>query len=145
MVVDDDSTTLAICKGLLEGEYRVDLMKSGLQALGFLMESNNSSLPNLILLDMEMPGTSGIETLKSIRKNPSLATIPVIFLDAEGDDRTELEGYRSGADDFIKKPILPDLLRFKVKRQLEICKLRQDYAELKKKMNQIRLIIKGKA
>ncbi len=144
MVVDDDSTTLAICKGLLEGEYEVDLMKSGLQALGFLMEQDESGLPDLILLDMVMPGTSGMETLKSIRKNSTLAAIPVIFLDEGGDDRTELEGYRSGADDFIKKPILPDLLRFKVKRQLETRKLRRDYTALKKKINQIRLIVKGR-
>lgn len=140
MVVDDDSTTLAICKGLLEGKYEVDLMKSGLQALGYLMEPD-SKLPDLILLDMVMPGTGGMETLKSIRKNAKLAAIPVLFLSEMGDDRTELEGYRNGADDYIKKPILPDLLKFKVKRQLEIYEARRENKALKEKIKMIRLTV----
>ena len=140
MVVDDDSTTLAICKGLLETEYEVDLMNSGLQALGFLMESEDKR-PDLILMEMAMPGTSGIDALLSIRKTEALASIPIIFLSSQKDDWSELEGYRNGADDFIKKPILPDLLKWKVKRQLAIAGLRRENAALKSRLNRIRVMV----
>ncbi|MCI8622909.1 MAG: response regulator [Provencibacterium sp.] len=142
MVVDNDSTTLAICKGLLEEEYKVDLMKSGLQALGFLMKSKHQT-PDLILLAMHMPGTGGMETLQSIRNNAALASIPVLFLSESemDDDRAELEGYQNGVNDFVKKPILPDLLKVKVKRQLEIAALRNENAALRGKINRIRTLI----
>lgn len=63
MIVDDDETSLAIATAMLEDDYEVVAAKSGLQALGRLQEEK---MPNLILLDMVMPGTSGMDVLKAI-------------------------------------------------------------------------------
>lgn len=140
MAVDDNATTRAICKGLLESDYEVELVQSGLQALGSLMDAEERR-PDLILLDMEMPGMGGIETLKAIRKNTALGTIPVLLMDELEDERSELEGYLSGADDFVQKPILPDLFKFKIRRQLEICGLRRENAALKRAVSHIRMVV----
>lgn len=140
LIVDDDATARAICKGLLETEYEVELVQSGLQALGFLMEAEDKR-PDVILLDMHMPGMGGIETLGAIRKNAAVSTIPVILMDELANEHAEVEGFISGADDFVHKPILPDLLKVRVKHQLEIYRLRRENAALKKKLNRIKMTV----
>lgn len=66
--------------------------------------------PDLILLDRLMPGKDGIATLKEIRKHKDLDNSIIIFLTALGDEKSEIEGLENGADDYISKPIKPELL-----------------------------------
>lgn len=135
MIVDDDSTSLAIGKALLESEYQVILMKSGLQALGYL---KRNSKPDIILLDMIMPGTSGMDILKMIKKDENLCEIPVLFLTSMDDYSFEIEGFTFGAVDFIQKPVIPELLKLKIKRQIYILNLKRENRYLTDKLDRIK-------
>lgn len=138
MIIDDDTTSLAIAKALLESEYEVVTMKSGLQALGYLQDNQP---PELILLDMIMPGTSGMDVLKALKEVPKLADIPVIFLSSmEGMD-FEVEGFTHGAEDFIQKPIHAQLLKMKIRRQLYIHQLKQENQLLQRKLQLLKIKI----
>lgn len=144
MVVDDDSTSLAICKALLSSVYEVILAKSSLEALGYLKSDQK---PDAILLDMIMPGTNGMDMLKILKKDSYSFEIPVIFLTSMEDDEFEVEGYMNGAVDFLKKPVQPDLLKMKLARQIYISNLRKENMFLKRKLamiqSQVNMICNG--
>ena len=138
MIIDDDTTSLAIAKALLESEYEVVTMQSGLQALGYLQDHQP---PELILLDIVMPGTSGMDVLKALKEIPKLADIPVIFLSSmEGMD-FEVEGFTHGAEDFIQKPIHAQLLKMKIRRQLYIHQLKEENQLLQRKLQLLKIKI----
>ena len=138
MIIDDDTTSLAIAKALLESEYEVVTMQSGLQALGYLQDHQP---PELILLDMVMPGTSGMDVLKALKEIPKLADIAVIFLSSmEGMD-FEVEGFTHGAEDFIQKPIHAQLLKMKIRRQLYIHQLKEENQLLQRKLQLLKIKI----
>ena len=127
MIVDDDVTSVAIVKALLEPEFEVVSANTGVEALGALQCS-----PDLILLDMVMPGVSGMELLKVLKKSENWSNISVIFLTSlEGVD-IELEGFTNGASDFLQKPVNAELLRLKIKRQLFIQDLKAENQHLQK-------------
>lgn len=115
LIVDDDVTNLAILNKLLKPTYEVRAAKSGPAAL---RAASNDPRPDLILLDIMMPGMSGYEVLQNLRAQPSLAEIPVIFLTALGASRDEQLGLQMGAADYITKPIQPDVLLARIKTQL---------------------------
>lgn len=127
MIVDDDVTSVAIVKALLEPEFEVVSANTEVEALGALQCS-----PDLILLDMVMPGVSGMELLKVLKKSENWSNISVIFLTSlEGVD-IELEGFTNGASDFLQKPVNAELLRLKIKRQLFIQDLKAENQHLQK-------------
>lgn len=128
MIIDDDSTSLAIGRALLEADYQTILMKSGLQALGYL---KNHKLPNLVLLDVMMPGTNGMEVLKAFKSNKEYSNIPVLFLTSSEDVDSEIEGFTLGAADFIRKPVVPILLKKKIETQFRIIDLIKENERLK--------------
>ncbi len=109
MIVDDNMTNLIMAKKALEDDYEILPVSSGQTALEFLHEMPEP--PDLILLDVEMPEVNGFYVISEIKNNPKLATIPVIFLTAQDDPTTEVEGYSLGAVDYIKKPYSTMLLR----------------------------------
>ena len=127
MIIDDDVTSVAIVKALLEPEFEVVSANTGVEALGALQCS-----PDLILLDMVMPGVSGMDLLKVLKKSENWSNISVIFLTSlEGVD-IELEGFTNGASDFLQKPVNAELLRLKIKRQLFIQDLKAENQHLQK-------------
>ena len=129
MIVDDDVTSVAIVKALLEPEFEVVSANTGVEALGELQRSPDL---NLILLDMVMPGVSGMDLLKVLKKSENWSNISVIFLTSlEGVD-IELEGFTNGASDFLQKPVNAELLRLKIKRQLFIQDLKAENQHLQK-------------
>ena len=102
-MVDDDTDNSYSLKVRLESidkSYEVICADSGEQCLKLL---ENEELPDLILLDIMMPDMSGWETFDKIRDNPSLKSIPVVFLTARVDDRAKMAGNFLG-DDYIEKP-----------------------------------------
>lgn len=131
MIVDDDAISLAIGKAFLEDEYEVSVVHSGLQALGAL---GGKILPDLIILDVLMPGIGGMEVMKTVRLDERLRDIPVIFLTGEKSADVELEGYTSGASDFLQKPVNQHLLKLKIKKQFMLLDLKRENAELKKQL-----------
>jgi putative two-component system response regulator len=106
MVVDDNLVNLKYIDTQLSGNYHVILAKSGEQALGICGREK----PDLILLDIEMPGMDGFEMITRLKQDTYLHHIPVIFLTADHNVQTEARGLTSGAVDFITKPFEKNIL-----------------------------------
>ena len=102
LIVDDDHTARETLVAILEGEkYQIELARSGIDALQILEKLQ----PDLILLDVMMPGMDGFDVCRRIRSTPKLAEVPIILLTALDDRRSLLRGIESGADDFLSKPV----------------------------------------
>jgi CheY-like chemotaxis protein len=111
LVVDDDEMNLLLVQRVLEGRgIAVEVARDGMSALAALERLR----PDLVILDIMMPGISGAEVLDRIKANPALATIPVIMLTAKADDGDLIESYRSGADYYVTKPLVPSQLLYGV-------------------------------
>jgi signal transduction histidine kinase len=101
LIVDDDATARETLVAMLEGEnYELHLAKDGMQALRMLEQLR----PDLILLDIMMPGMDGFEVCRRIRATPPLAEVPIIVLTALDDRDSLLKAIEAGADDFLSKP-----------------------------------------
>jgi len=101
LIVDDDPTARETLVAMLESEgYDLQLAKDGAQALQMLEQLQ----PDLILLDVMMPGMDGFEVCRRIRSTPQLAEVPILMLTALDDRDSLLKGIESGADDFLSKP-----------------------------------------
>lgn len=135
LVVDDDALNLKMANRILRGEnMRVSCMKSGEAAVEFLKENR----PDLILLDVHMPGMDGFETISMIRQNQDTTDIPVIFLTADDDSNTEKKGLEAGAMDFLKKPFVPEVLLLRVRHTLELIRLQTDLShEVERKTQEL--------
>jgi signal transduction histidine kinase len=102
LIVDDNASARETLVAMLESEdYHFELAQDGYQALQIL----NMLQPDLILLDVMMPGMDGFETCRRIRATPQLAEVPIIILTALDDRASLLKGIESGADDFLIKPV----------------------------------------
>ena len=117
MVVDDNPDNLNVVADLLSTNYSIRAVPSGYRALE-LLEQN--CLPDLILLDVMMPGMDGFQVLKRIKEMPAARGIPIIFLTALDSTRDEEMGLDAGAVDYITKPIRPSILMARVKTHLEL-------------------------
>lgn len=115
LIVDDDATNLTILNKLLKPTYQVRAARSGPLAL---RAASSEPRPDLILLDIMMPGMSGYEVLQNLRAQAATADIPVIFLTALGGNSDEQHGLQMGAADYITKPIQPEILLARIKTQL---------------------------
>lgn len=135
LVVDDDALNLKMANHILSGKnMRVSCLKSGEDAVEFLKENR----PDLILLDVHMPGMNGFETISIIRENMHTADIPVIFLTADDDSNTEKKGLEAGAMDFIKKPFVPEVLLLRVRHTLDLVRLQTDLScEVERKTQEL--------
>jgi putative two-component system response regulator len=101
LIVDDEAITRITIEALLSSEnYSLHFAENGLQ--GFSMAAQLQ--PDIILLDVMMPGMNGFETCKQIRSMPSLAEVPIILITALDDREARIAGLKAGADDFITKP-----------------------------------------
>ena len=113
-LVDDEVVNLAVGKNALSDFYSVFTLDSGETMLELL----GKVLPDLILLDVNMPGMNGYEAIKRLKANDDTADIPVIFLTGLNDEEEELTGLTLGAVDYITKPFLPTLLRKRIEIHL---------------------------
>jgi putative two-component system response regulator len=101
LIVDDEYIGRETLQSVLEGEgYELEMAENGLQAI----EKAKKLLPDVILLDVMMPGMTGFEVCKRIRSDPQIAEIPIIVLTALDDRESLLNALKAGADDFISKP-----------------------------------------
>jgi len=101
LVVDDQPANLAVLRGVLEAaDYKIFLAPSGKVAL----KSAARALPDLILLDLMMPEMDGFEVCRRLKANPETRHIPVIFITAEDQTQSVVEGFQVGAVDYIPKP-----------------------------------------
>ncbi len=123
MIVDDDPITRRLMALHLSGPHEVAAAASGIKALELLQ---NGYLPDIILLDVIMPGIDGLEVCRRLRENPRWADIPVIFITILGDEVDEKKGLDLGAVDYIAKPIKRDLLCLRVRNHLRLKRLQND-------------------
>ena len=123
LVVDDTPDNLMLMTDLLKDRYRVKAANSGEKALRVLQ---GDTLPDLILLDVMMPGLSGHEVAQQLKHDPRTRDIPIIFLTAMAATEDEILGLELGAVDYITKPIRPALVLARVDTQLKL-KAAQDF------------------
>lgn len=102
LVVDDSPTDLHLIGGMLtRNGYKVISAVSGEEAI----EKSKSEKPDLILMDIVMPGMNGFETTRKISKDPETSVIPIIILSTKGQETDKVWGLRQGAKDYLVKPI----------------------------------------
>ncbi len=119
LLIDDDFAHLQLMKTTLEREYTVSIASTGVHGLELAAERK----PDLILLDLSMPGIDGYEVCKRLKENTITRKITVIFVSARDDKDDEYKGFTLGAVDYINKPINLQILNARITAQLRLKQL----------------------
>lgn len=122
LIVDDDNMNCILAKHALMQEYELAMAYSGTEALEYLA----GEVPDLILMDIEMPEMDGKEAVKRIKEKDEWKSIPLVFLTADSNPMTEAECLSFGADDFITKPFVPNVMRSRVGKILDAHERQKD-------------------
>lgn len=123
LIVDDEAVNRALLEAILtEAGYEVQQAEGGEAAL----VQATSQPPDLILLDLMMPGMSGFEVCRRLKQDPATSAVPVIVVTALGQLKNKEAALTSGADDFVTKPVQPGDLRARVEAMLKVRRIRQD-------------------
>jgi len=131
LVVDDTPANIDILLDILSDDYDVSVATDGESAL----ESVEESLPDIILLDIMMPGMDGYEVCSRLKKGEATKDVPVIFITAMNDIKDEIKGFEVGAIDYITKPFSPPVVQRRVESALEIEDKKKEMATLAKKLS----------
>ncbi len=126
LLVDDDTVALQVLSKTLAPYARMRFARSGTEALKAVKEE----LPDLLILDVNMPGLGGMDVLASLRAKPATAHLPVILVTSASDEALEATALEIGAQDFIRKPFQPELLVDRMRALLRLSALRQPNASL---------------
>jgi two-component system alkaline phosphatase synthesis response regulator PhoP len=115
LIVDDEPDIVEFISYNLKGKgYNISAARDGNEAIRKAREFR----PDLILLDVMMPNKDGIQTIRELRQMPEFEHTAIIFLTALSDEKSEIEGLKIGADDYIAKPIKPELLATRISAAL---------------------------
>ena len=115
LIAEDEQDILDLITFTLQfGGYQVIPTSNGVEA----WEKTCKEIPNLVLLDVRMPGMSGYDVCKQIKSNSQTSHIPVVFLSAKGQESEINTGYQTGAIDYILKPFAPDQLLHRIQEIL---------------------------
>ncbi|MGB4066123.1 MAG: two-component system response regulator [Azonexus sp.] len=117
LVVDDSPENIDLLSELLRDDYRIRIATSGEKALKIVYSDEP---PDLILLDIMMPGLSGLEICRRLKSNPDRRRIPIIFVTAMTSVEDEQRGLETGAVDYITKPISPPIVKARVRTHLAL-------------------------
>ena len=117
LVVDDTPDNLQLMSALLRDHYKVQVASSGEKALKLMA---GGVLPDLVLLDILMPGMDGYEVCRRMRDDPRMRQVPVIFVTAKSDSEDEEQGLDLGAVDYITKPISPAITLARIRTHLSL-------------------------
>jgi putative two-component system response regulator len=121
LAVDDEASNLQLLRHILQDQYRLLFAKDGPRAL----ELARQEQPQLILLDVMMPGMTGYETCVKLKADPATAAIPVIFVTALSESSDEVVGFEAGAVDYITKPVSPPIVRARVRTHLSLVNIEE--------------------
>ncbi|MCK8825732.1 response regulator [Fuchsiella alkaliacetigena] len=142
LVVDDNRQNVQILGRILKkSSYKVAVANSGKEALDFIARK----LPDLILLDIMMPGMTGFEVCKSVKEKPKTEEIPVIFISALTETEDKLKGFNLGGVDYITKPFQKEEVLARVKTQLELSRTKKELKEKTKEQEQLLAELKYRA
>lgn len=139
MIVDDEARNCKLLKGMLAGQnYRIHTFQNGRNAL----RSIETVAPDIILLDIMMPGIDGFEVCRRLKQDEKTQAIPVVMVTALTDKNCQSVAAEAGADDFLNKPVRPDELCIRVKSLLRIKsyhdRLAAKYDEIREKNRQLK-------
>ncbi|WP_313311416.1 two-component system response regulator [Pulveribacter sp.] len=121
LLVDDEPTNLHVLRHVLEADYRLLFATDGARAL----EIARSQQPQLVVLDVMMPGMDGYAVCAALKADPATAAIPVIFVTALADPQDEARGFDTGGVDYITKPISAATVRARVRNHLSLVRLQE--------------------
>ena len=152
LIVDDTKANLQLLSGILSAaDYKVRPASDGELAL----RSVKAKLPDLILLDIMMPGMDGFEVCRQLKADEKTCSIPVIFISVLEDERSKTKGFQAGAVDYINKPFYEEEVLARVKTHLFINQLQlnlksqnaqllKEITEHKQAEDQIKIFLKEK-
>ncbi|MBZ9623639.1 response regulator [Clostridium sp. FP2] len=133
LVVEDSSLNLQIISDILNSKgYKVAIARNGYEALNFLLENT----PDIILLDIIMPGLNGIELCYEIKKSIKIKNIPIIFISALTDISSKVSGFKAGGVDFITKPFQKEEVLARVQIHLALKESMEIIKEQKKQLEE---------
>ena len=125
IIVDDNASYLSVVRVLLKPHYEVYPAPSAHKLFGII----EKTIPDLVLLDVNMPEMSGFEAITILKENPRYKNIPVVFLTAKDDETSAVKGLDLGAADYLTKPFSGPLLLKRISNILLIEQLKRDLQE----------------
>jgi PleD family two-component response regulator len=125
LIVDDEPLSMEMLNNMLKEDHEVLLASSAHDALELI----KTWTPDLILLDIVMPGMDGYEVCRQLKTDPQYREIPILFITVKNEVECEFQGLEMGAVDYIVKPYNPSLVRLRVKNHLELKQQRDLLAE----------------
>lgn len=115
LVIEDEEDILALIQyNLIKAGYRVECVTSGEEGVA----KATALHPDLVILDLMLPGINGFEVCRRLRAEPGTADLPVIMLTAKGEDADIVSGLEIGADDYLTKPFSPQVLKARIQAVL---------------------------
>lgn len=132
LIVDDERQNIKVLNEFLRDTYKIMAAKNGAQAL---KAAQGNIVPDLILLDIMMPGIDGYDVCKKLKANEKTKHIPVIFVTAVTETQDAARGFQAGAVDFIEKPLDPVMAKARVDLHI---KLHKTMADLKEALSQVK-------
>jgi putative two-component system response regulator len=119
LLVDDEARNLQLLRLILQDDYSLLYAKDGKRAIELAVQER----PDLILLDVMMPGMTGYETCRHLKAEPATAGVPVIFVTAITESEAEVNGFAAGAVDFLTKPVRPPIVKARVRTHLALVRI----------------------
>ncbi|MBI4861411.1 MAG: response regulator [Candidatus Riflebacteria bacterium] len=132
LIVDDTPVNAELLRAILAKEHGVALASCGQEALDICAHE----LPDLILLDVMMPGMDGYEVCTRLKADESSRSVPIIFVTAKDQTGDETRGLDLGAIDYIIKPVRPAIVRARVRNHLELRRIEKEREELIRKLQE---------
>jgi len=139
LIVDDNPKNRAICEEIFEEDFNLIQAEDGTAALRLIREQ----LPDVVLLDVMMPGINGYEVCQRMKADPETGHIPVIIVSAKGQTNEIIEGFDSRADDYIVKPFVNSELRARVRATLRLKEAQDELQEANERLKELDRIKAG--
>jgi len=131
LIVDDVETNRFILRDIiLEMNYQPVLTENGIQALKMMQYAK----PQLVILDIAMPGMDGYEVCRKIKNNPQTREIPIIFISAYDHPEDIVKGFEQGCDEYIVKPFIPEVVKVRVNMQLKMYEATRRMSEMNRQL-----------
>ena len=135
LIADDNKENLRLLSKALSDEgYKVRIAQDGIQTL----ESINKSIPDLLILDVQMPNLDGYKVAELIGKESKYKVMPILFLSALSDNFNVLQAFQYGANDFVRKPFHLGELMYRIKNLLHYGDLLRENEELRQVIEELR-------
>ncbi len=139
LVIEDNADIRAALKAMLASAYQVELAEDGATGI----ELARRLRPSLVISDLVMPRMSGVEVCRAIRADPTIAHTPIIILTAHGELKHKLDGFNSGADDYLQKPFNARELYARIKALLDNRLLQRELARKNQELERVLVELKA--